>query len=385
VSGPPRRVTLRTRLVVGNFLLVASALASTWAVITLTGPPLFHDRIARGAPLPAAVLKRAEDAFHIANLVENLIATAVAFALTLGLSMLVTRPVRRIITAINATAQRFDVGDYAARLPRHSPIPELASLSTTVNAMAETIQNTEATRRRMLTDLAHELRTPLATVDGLLEAIEDGVESPDPPTIAILRSQLRKLTRLAEDLRAISAADERRLHLDLQPTSANEVIREAAEALHPAYVAKGVTLEVVEAPPTTIQADPQRLGQVITNLLDNALRHTTAGGLVTIHLMTMDAIVRITVQDDGEGVSPEHLPHLFERFYRAHPRAYRADQGSGIGLTISRAIITAHAGTIQIESPGPGAGVTACIDLPGNALEHLTSLTGSIRKIQRND
>jgi signal transduction histidine kinase len=349
---------------VGTLLLVSAALATTSAVMALVGPPLFHDHLAGGGPLPQAVVERAEEAFHIANLLENLLAVATAVAFTLALSALVTRPVRRIITAIDATARRFDTGDYTARLPQHASVPEIAALSATVNRMAQTIQDTEATRRRLLTDLAHEMRTPLAAVDGYLEAIEDGIETPDPPTIAILRGEVRKLTRLAEDIRAASAADERRLRLDLRPCSANNVIRDAAEALRPAYAAKGVTLDLAPAPQVGVLADPDRLGQVITNLLGNGLRHTPAGGTVTVALGVAADGARITVRDDGEGIAAEHLPHLFERFYRAHPHAHAPDQGSGIGLTISRAIVTAHTGTIHLDSAGPGQGTAATITLP---------------------
>jgi signal transduction histidine kinase len=208
------------------------------------------------------------------------------------------------------------------------------------------------------------MRTPLATVDGFLQAFQDGIENPDPPTIAVLRGELGKLTRLANDIRAVSAADERRLSLDLRPSSANDVIRDAAQALRPAFAAKGVSLNLTPAGMIGIVADPHRLGQVITNLLSNALRHTPPGGKVTVGLTSGLSTTQITVQDNGEGIAAEHLPHLFERFYRAHPRADGPDQGSGIGLTISRAIITAHAGTIHLESPGPGQGTTARITLP---------------------
>jgi signal transduction histidine kinase len=315
--------------------------------------------------LPAAVLRRAETAFHVANLVENALATATAVALTLGLSVLISRPVGRTINAIVVTAERFDAGDYSARLPEHSPISELATLATTVNRMAETIQDTEATRRRMLADLAHEMRTPLATVDGFLEAIQDGVETADPGTIAVLRDQIQKLTRLAGDLKAISAADEGRLNLVIQPASANQIIDDAAGALRLAYAAKGVALTVTPAPPILIHADPDRLGQVITNLLNNALRHTAAPGTVIVDLAFSHGSTQITVRDTGEGIAAEHLPHVFERFYRAHRHGDHHDQGSGIGLTLSRAIVTAHAGTIHLESPGVGRGTTARITLPG--------------------
>jgi signal transduction histidine kinase len=310
------------------------------------------------------VLDRAEQAFHLANIVEILLATVIAFVLTLGLSVFITRPIARIVTAMAATAARLKAGSYTARLPDNGAIEELAMLASTINGMADTIQHTEATRQRMLTDLAHEMRTPLATVDGFLEAIQDGVESADETTISILRGQIHKLTRLADDVKAISAADEGRLHLRIRPASLNEIVQDAVDAMRPAYTAKDVTLRVNPAPPTIVSADRHRVGQVVTNLLNNALRHTPPSGQVTIDLAATGGTAALTVNDTGEGIPAEHLPHVFERFYRAHPDSDRRNQGSGVGLTISRSIITAHAGTISLDSPGPGQGTVVRVTLP---------------------
>ena len=356
---------MRTRLVVGNLLLIVTALTITWAVLALSGPPLFRDYIEQGQPLPADVLDRAEAAFHVANVVEILLATTMAFVLTVGLSAFITRPIGRIVTAMAETAARLKAGNHTARLPDNCVIEELATIASTVNGMAEAIQNTEATRQRMLTDLAHEMRTPLATIDGFLEAIQDGVETADAPTISILRGQIHKLTRLADDVKAISAADEGRLRLRIHPTSLNQIIQDTAEAMRPAYTAKGVTLRINPAAHIIVNADPHRIGQVLNNLLNNALRHTPPSGQVTIDLAASGGTAQLTVHDTGEEIPPEHLPHLFERFYRAHPHSDQHNQGSGVGLTISRSIITAHAGTLSLDSPGPGQGTVVRIKLPG--------------------
>ncbi|MDG6103936.1 HAMP domain-containing histidine kinase [Dactylosporangium aurantiacum] len=361
----PRRLTVRTHLLLGNLALTVTALGVTWAVIALIGPSLFRNHIERGAPLPPEVLDRAETAFHIANLIEVVVAAGVAFLLTLGLSVLVTRPVRRTATAMASTLARLTASDYTARLPVESTVTELAALAVTVNSMAETIQRTEATRRRLLTDLAHEMRTPLATIDGFLEAIQDGIETADPATLAILRQQAQKLTRLADDLKAISAAEEHRLDLTLRPVPVDRLIRDAADALSRAYQAKGVALRVQPAAPTVVHVDAQRINQVLTNLLTNALRHTPAGGQVTLTAGESPGGVQITVRDTGEGIAAEHLPFLFERFYRAHRRTGPGG-GSGLGLTISRAIVTAHAGTVTVASAGPGQGTTAQVTLPAS-------------------
>ncbi|GAA3452401.1 sensor histidine kinase [Dactylosporangium matsuzakiense] len=355
-----RRITLRTRLVLGNLLLVVTALGVTWTIVAVSGPPLFRRYVEQVRPLPADVLDRAEAAFHVVNLVEVVLAVTIAFLLTVALSVLVTRPIGRAVAAMAAAAGRLSTGDYTARLATHPTIDEFTALATAINSMAGTIQQTEATRRRMLADLAHELRTPLATIDGYLEAIQDGIETADAPTLAILRNQVRKLTALAGDISAISAAEEGRLHLALRPTSLNTVIDDATGALQPAYAAKDVALTVEARAEVQVNGDPVRLEQVITNLLTNALRHTPAAGRVAVELTADTAGAHIRVTDTGVGIPAHHLPHVFERFYRAHPDSH----GSGIGLTISRAVITAHAGTITISSAGPGQGTTADITLP---------------------
>ncbi|GIH15856.1 sensor histidine kinase [Rugosimonospora africana] len=364
----PRQATLRTRLVVGNLVLIASALAVTWAVATVAGPPLFRDHIEQDQALPPGLLDRAEQAFHIANLLQVLLATAIAAALTVGLSLLITRPISRTITAMAATSARLAQGDYTARLIPGRASREVHTLAGTMNTLATRIQNTEATRRRLLTDLAHEMRTPLAAIDGYLEAIHDGIETADPPTIAILRGQLQKLVRLADDINAVSAADEHRLKVAVRPTPLDVIIEDAAGSLRPAYSAKGVTLGIAGAPGTLVDADPARIGQVLVNVLNNALRHTPPGGRVDIGTGAGTTTVEITISDTGEGIAPEHLPYLFERFYRAHPSGRHHDQGSGVGLTISRAIVATHAGSIAADSPGPGRGTTVTIKLPASRL-----------------
>jgi two-component system sensor histidine kinase BaeS len=371
-----RPATLRTRLVVGNLVLIATALAVTWTVATVAGPPLFRDHIEQDQDqaLPPGLLDRAEQAFHIANLLQVLLATAIAGALTVGLSLLITRPVSRTITAMAATSARVAHGDYTARLVPGRASREVHTLAGTINTLATRIQNTEATRRRMLTDLAHEMRTPLATIDGYLEAIRDGIEPADPPTIAILRGQLQKLVRLADDINAVSAADEHRLTLAIRPTPVDEIIEDAAESLRPAYSAKGVTLRVTRAPGTLVDADPARIGQVLINVLNNALRHTPSGGQVDIDTGTGPVTTEITIRDTGEGIPPEHLPYLFERFYRAHPSGHHRDQGSGVGLTISRAIVAAHAGSIAVESPEFGPGAIVRIKLPTGGPRNASTL-----------
>jgi signal transduction histidine kinase len=353
---------LRTRLWLGSLALVVTALAITWAVATVAGPPLFRDHIDHRSDLSAATLDRVEKAFHIANLLEILLASVLALALTLAASVLISRTISARIGEITTLTADVAAGNYATRLPQRRTSRELDTLASAVNEMATTLQHTEATRRRLLTDIAHELRTPIATIDGYLEGIEDGIEVADTQTIALLRRQIRRLSRLAEDLREVSAADEQRLRIERSAMPVNELAEQVAQVVQPRFAAKGVELQLRADSNAVVLADPARLEQVLTNVLNNALRHTPAGGTVTVSTRNAGRTLFLEVADTGEGIERAHLPHLFERFYRAHTRD--DEQGSGVGLTISRAIIAAHGGTITVDSPGTDRGTTVTITLP---------------------
>jgi two-component system sensor histidine kinase BaeS len=193
-------------------------------------------------------------------------------------------------------------------------------------------------------------------------------------TWTVLRAQTGRLRRLAEDIAAVSRAEEHQLDLHRRPVAAVDLVTAAVTAARSRCTAKGVGLdERVAADLPPVHADPDRIGQVLGNLLDNALRHTPSGGRVTITADAHAAGIRVSVSDTGEGIDPAHLPNLFERFYRADPARGRArdrghgDQGSGIGLAIARAIVIAHGGRITASSDGPGRGATFTLTLPTEA------------------
>ena len=210
------------------------------------------------------------------------------------------------------------------------------------------------------------MRTPLASIEAHLEAVEDGVRELDDATLTVLHEGTSRLQRLAEDIGSVSRAEEGRLESRPVLSSPQELLESAAAAARDAFDAKGVGL-AVEARTVTgeVLVDPQRMAQVLGNLLDNALRHTSSGGTVSLALRQPDpGWVELDVRDTGEGIAPEHLPHLFERFYRADPARGRSRAGSGIGLTISRALVEADGGGLSASSPGPGGGSTFTVRLP---------------------
>ena len=231
--------------------------------------------------------------------------------------------------------------------------------------MASSLESAERRRRELLSDVAHELRTPLATVEAHVEGLADGVIAPDEQAWSAMRSEMARLTRLVDDLQRVSRAEERQLDLRLERIAPHELTAAAVAASAPAYTSKGVSLtsDVGHHLPD-VAVDSDRLGEVLANLLDNALRHTPSGGHVRIDGRVVDDRVELAVADTGEGIARELLQRIFERFYRADAARARSSGGSGIGLAIARALIEAHGGTITAESRGRGTGATFRIRLP---------------------
>jgi signal transduction histidine kinase len=240
---------------------------------------------------------------------------------------------------------------------------ELGVLARAFNDMAADLEAVEQRRQALLADLAHELRTPLATIEGYAEGLADGVIPADAAAWEVLRTTSARLARLVDDVAAVSNAEERQHDLWIARHHPAELIHAAVEAAQPAYDAKGVRLDArIDAGLPQVAVDADRLGEVLGNLLDNAMRHTPAGGQVTVSTSRHDDEVALTVADTGEGIPQDALPHVFERFFRADPA--RPNGGSGIGLTIARAITHAHGGRIEISSPGPGCGTRVAVRLP---------------------
>jgi signal transduction histidine kinase len=235
------------------------------------------------------------------------------------------------------------------------------------NEMAAALEGAETLRRNLLADVAHELRTPLSVLQGNLRAILDDVYALDKAEVARLYDETRLLSRLVNDLHALAQAEAGQLALNRQPTQLAELVQSTATAFGAAADAKGVSLNwqiPADLPP--VMADPARLTQVLHNLLDNALRHTPAGGSIALRAGCDDGDVWLAVQDSGEGISPQDLPHVFDRFYRADLARSRATGGAGLGLAIVRAIVEAHGGGVSAASPGePGQGSTFTLRLPG--------------------
>jgi signal transduction histidine kinase len=242
---------------------------------------------------------------------------------------------------------------------------ELGVLAASFNEMAAALEDTERRRLELLGDVAHELRTPISTLEGYLEGLLDGVVEPRAEVWALLHDETRRMQRLVDDLRDLWRAEARQLPLTLAPVAPAAIVQATVARLAPDFAAAGITLWTTlpdDVPP--VLADHDRAIQVLTNLLGNALRYTTAPGEVEIGAALAGGHVRFTVRDTGIGIAAEHLPHVFERFYRVDKSRSRALGGSGVGLTIARALVEAMGGRIAVASPGTGQGTTFTFTLP---------------------
>jgi signal transduction histidine kinase len=356
---------LAGRLFVAQILVVLTGALTLGLVAAAVGPAIFHGHLRQiPGPVDAAASRHVEAAYASASAVSFGVALLASLAAALAVSAYVARRVARPVGQLAAAAAAVAEGRYTTRLQSPRLGTEFHTVAVSFNAMAARLADVEENRRRMLADLGHEMRTPIATIEAYLDAAEDGVAVDDEETLSVLRLQTARLRRLTDDIAAVSRAKEYYLGLRLVRSAPADLVRTAVAVARAPYSTRGVTLlDRYAADVPDIDADPGRIGQVLGNLLDNALRHTPPGGLVTVTLDQDPAGVRVTVADNGDGIAAEQLPHLFERFYRADARD-RGHGGSGIGLAIVRNLIHQHGGRVTAESDGPGAGAIFTLVLP---------------------
>ncbi len=318
----------------------------------------------------------------VADLLENfqtavtevlLVAAAIAVVSAIIVSTFVTRRIVQPIQEMQIASQRIASGRYEERVQVVGE-DELAELARSFNQMAHTLSQTEERRRQLIGDVAHELRTPLSSIKGVMEGLQDGVLPAEPATFASIEHEISRLQRLVGDLEELSRAEAGQIPLQLEDVDTAVFIQAAAERLQLQYEDKGVSLTLElgdDLPP--VQVDTARMTQVILNLLGNALQYTPAGESVTVHSSVAsnqladvqgEQCVQIRVADTGIGISPEQVRHLFERFYRVDKSRARTGGGSGIGLTISKHLVEMHGGSLTASSPGINQGATFTVTLP---------------------
>ncbi len=358
---------MRRRLLLAQTLVLLAGGITTGLVAAVVGPPLFRDHLHQ-----AGVAHNSNEQFHAEQAYRAATALSIAVAITVAVltafvvTAYLSRRLQRSIAELSAAASAVAEGHYDIRVTSPRLGDEFDELATAFNQMAERLQSVESTRRRMFGDLAHEIRTPVAVLEAYLEAVEDGVKTLDPETIAMLREQTARLVHFSADAAALAQAEESHTAVTPDWVDTAGLVNAVNVSFADRYAAKNVTLRTSAGHTGAVWADRQRLSQILANLLDNALRHTPAGGQVTLTAARRGAEVIFSVEDDGEGIDAEHLPHLFERFYRADTARDRDHGGSGIGLAIVKALAEAQGGHVQVRSRGAGQGSIFTVTLPAH-------------------
>lgn len=369
----PFKTSLGSKFLLSYLLIVLVSVATLLAVTFALAPTLFQAQlqpILQGHP---EALTTAEASQHILGdmlstlLLALAVAAIVATVTSLAVSLFVARRVTVPLRHMTQISERISAGNYAERIevaPVHRA-DELGQLAASINMLAFALEQTERRRLEVVSDVAHELRTPIATIEGYLEGLLDGVIEPTPQTWAMLHSQAGRLRRLVDDLQELSQAETRQIPLAPQPVLPQSLVRRALEPLEGQFAEKGLQLQAfLPEDLPQVMADPARAVQILTNLLVNALRYTASPGRVEVVVSCEEEIVSFRVTDTGVGLAPDQLAHIFERFYRVDKSRSRALGGSGIGLTIARSLAQAMGGDIQAESAGLGQGSSFTLRLP---------------------
>jgi signal transduction histidine kinase len=377
--------SLSLRLLLANLAVVTVGAVALVVTVSMLGPRLFDTQVERiglrygwandgtspgGGPgrdggsgqQATAVEAELNAAFTHSLAVALGVAVGAGAIAAIAGAVLVARGVLRPLDRMRVSVRRMAEGHYDERVPEPRD-RELADLARDVNALGSVLKETEQRRARLVSDLAHELRTPITSLDGFVEGLEDGVFEADAETLGAMRGETRRLLRLAIDLSVLSRADEQAFDLHVEEADLGAIASQAARGLAAAFAAAEATLAIVPGPDLPVRADPDRMSQVFANLLRNALQYTPAGGTVTLAGERRGAFAAMTVTDTGEGIAPEHLGHVFDRFFRIDGAAPAAG-GTGIGLTIARGITRAHGGDIAAASPGIGRGAMFTVTLP---------------------
>ena len=305
-----------------------------------------------------------EEVYRSAIIRSLLVAAISAILAGLLTSLFLAREILRPLLQIAYSSQRIAQGRYSERVAVPAST-ELAMLATNFNQMAEALENVEQTRVALISNVMHELRTPLAGLDGYLEGLMDGVISNEPETFAQMSQEVRRLKRLVNDLQALSQVEAGQISLHLQDFDLIPTLEHVIDQLKPQADAQ--CLELVATRPNTsliVHADADRTTQVIVNLIGNAIRYTPENGCIQVSVTAANGLASVEVTDDGIGIPVEALPYIFERFYRVDRSRARSSGGSGIGLTISRHLAWAMGGELTASSEGKGKGSTFLFTLP---------------------
>ncbi len=358
--------TLRGRLIVSH---LAAVFVGVVAIVLIAGPltqRFFMDHVdgmmgdsmmGGGAgsvmdELQSSLL----DSFRSALFIALLISAVTAVIASIYASRRIAQPIERMSDAARKLAR----GEYDQRVPVPDEI-ELATLAQDINTLAASLASTEERRLQLINEVAHELRTPLATIEGYMEGLLDGVFEPTDEVFGATAREAARLKRLASDLSTLSRAEEGALEMAKERIDLGQIATDAAEALRPLFVEKEITLTIDDGEPLFVLGDRDRLTQVFTNIFGNAITYTGQGGAVRVATERDGAVATVTVADTGKGLTRDDLVRVFDRFHRVDPNL---PGGTGVGLTVARNLVRRHGGDIVAMSEGPGTGSRFVVSLP---------------------
>lgn len=309
---------------------------------------------------PAADLPDPERQVRDALARTVLAGAGIAALVAVAVAVLVSRRVTRPVVVLTDAARRLEAGDGGARAGATAAPGELGELARAFDQMADTLRRQDDLRRTLVADVAHELRTPATILRASCEELVDELAEPTPARLSSLHDEVLRLGRVIDDLEALASAQAAGLHLRRTQVDLAEVASRAATLLRPSLDDAGLTLSVVTKP-VTVEGDPDRLHQITTNLLTNALKFTPRGGTVTLSVEPIEGLAELAVSDTGAGIAADEQPHVFERFWRGAGATGSA--GSGIGLAVVAELVSAHGGRVSVDSM-PGQGTSFTVLLP---------------------
>ncbi len=366
----PRR--LRTRLFLSYVVVVAAGAVAMLVVGTAVTRTVYERRLGglgltrgQGPPGGGVSTSQLTSALDESLLPALVAGVAAALVTATVVAMFVGGRLLRPIDELRAATRRMAAGDFATAVPLPAET-ELASLATDVNRLGEHLASIEQRRSQLLGEVTHELRTPITVIRGQTEALIDGIVAPSTESFVAIADEAARLQRVVDDLTLLSRADEGTLDVRLDDLDLSVVVFDAAERLRPQFEYADVTLVVdIGAPPVPlpVRGDVDRLTQIVSNLLGNALGHTPAGGTVTVRTGADGPMALVDVVDSGPGVPPDEMERIFERFHRGSARR-SAHAGRGLGLTIARGLARAHGGDVVVAPTPAGSGADFRVSIP---------------------
>ncbi|MFZ2227298.1 MAG: HAMP domain-containing sensor histidine kinase [Candidatus Nanopelagicaceae bacterium] len=360
-----RKKSLMTQMLVGQtFLILLSGLILV-GTASYIAPSIFHEHLEEAGVTSQAAHAHVTEAFTASFNLALIISAITSLIVSGFIAWVFMRRIVKPMERVTLFAETLAAGNLGVHPNFDRTSSELDRLATALAGMSADLALSKENQERLLSDLAHELRTPIATVGAIVDGIEDGVVHGDAHSWQTIRDQLEKLNRLSHDVREVSQNLDQSLSKVVHPVDPNLIATSAFAAWRPRYENKEVRLKIHVADELPmLNVDAQRIGQVLSNLLENALRHTSGGDEVTLEVKAEKNRIQFTVRDNGEGMDAHQLPHIFDRLYRGDSARTSGDSGSGLGLTIARSIAQGHGGTLTASSEGRQLGSTFTLSLP---------------------